>query len=356
MFRKRFLKLQNNLTQQKLTAVLICDTANIAYFTGYDNFSYLEREAYLLIGQNFQYIITDARYSEAVRKQIPHFLLYERSVTNPTVKLFAKLQSQIQTLGIEENELTVSEYKLLKKHFKYLKAFQTHQLRSIKDLEEISNIEISCKLGDLAFNYIVKKIKIGISEKEVAALLEKFIKEKGGEFSFPAIIAFGKNSSIPHHQTGQSKLQKGEVILLDFGVKFKNYCSDMTRTIFLGKPDKKQQLIYQTVLTAQNKAVEYITRLKKSGKTIKAQEVDKIARAYIKSQGFGDIPHSLGHGIGLQVHEHPSLSVGSREHLAEGMVFSIEPGIYIPGFGGVRIEDLYVLEKTQLRALTNSPK
>ncbi|MBI2334310.1 M24 family metallopeptidase, partial [Candidatus Daviesbacteria bacterium] len=165
--------------------------------------------------------------------------------------------------------------------------------------------------------------------------------------------AFGKNSSIPHHQTGDKRLTiNDKLILLDFGVKLNGYCSDMTRTIFFGKPSEKQRKIYETVLEAQKIAIRFIN----SGKKIKAKDVDKVAREYIKSMGFPDIPHSLGHGVGLEVHEHPYLSSKSKEELKEGMVFSIEPGIYIPDFGGVRIEDLFVLENRNLRQLTTSHK
>ncbi|MCR4305907.1 MAG: M24 family metallopeptidase, partial [Candidatus Daviesbacteria bacterium] len=189
------------------------------------------------------------------------------------------------------------------------------------------------------------------------------IRTKGAVISFPTIAAFGKNSSIPHHQTGNTKLgpesssgREGQVILLDFGVKFENYCSDMTRTIFFGKPTGKQKDIYNEVLESQQKAVDYIKGLIKTGQEIRSAGVDKVARDYILSKGYPSIPHSLGHGIGLEVHEHLSLSPKSKESLKEGMVFSIEPGIYLTDFGGVRIEDLFVYEEKGLRQLTVSPK
>ena len=275
-------------------------------------------------------------------------------------------------MGIEEDELTITEHKLLKKHFKKTKHFDIKAHRSIKTPEEIKKIEKAAKLGDLAFKYILKKIKTGITEKQLAYELEMFIKQNGAELSFPSIVAFGKNSSIPHHQTGDSILgeKNGQFILLDFGVKYQNYCSDMTRTIFFGNPTEKQEKIYKTVLTAQQKVIDFINSATGSGKIVKASEVDNIARDYIISKGYPTIPHSLGHGIGLEVHEHPSLSPKSKEFLKEGMVFSIEPGIYLKGFGGVRIEDLfcisktvpsetkglYVLEEKGLKQLTKSSK
>lgn len=357
MFKSKIKNLKDIMKGKKLDGVFISSVANIEYLTGYANFSKEEREAYILVGNNFQYIITDGRYAEAIRKEVPHFTLFERGHNAKTEDLFKKLKNKINTLGIEEDNLTVSEHKVIKKHFKKIKHFEVSKLRVIKVRDEIEKIKNACKLDDAAFKHILKQIKVGTTEKEIAKELENFIKEKGAKFSFPAIVAFGKNSSVPHHQTGNTKLEEsGQFVLLDFGVKLENYCSDMTRTLFFGKPSQKQKEIYKVVLEAQRKTVNFINKQIKSGKKVKAAQVDKVARDYIVSKGYPTIPHSLGHGIGLEVHEHPSLSPKSKEVLEKGMVFSIEPGIYIPGFGGVRIEDLFVLEKDKLKQLTTSPK
>ena len=366
MFEYRIKSLREKFLKEKLDGVLISSVSNISYLSGFTNFSALEREAYIFLGSDFAYIITDGRYTEAIKKQVPHLTVFERSHKNPTKNLFKKHQKEIKQLGIEEDNLTVTEHKKLRKHFQITKHFDVSHLRSIKTEEEIKKIEEACRIGDLAFKFILKKIIIGISEKEVAGELENFIRRKGAVVSFPPIVAFGKNSAVPHHQTGETKLTgNGEFVLLDFGAKHKDYCSDMTRTIFFGKPTNQQKEIYKTVLAAQQKAVDFINSAVKSGKEIKATDVDKVARDYIMSKGFPTIPHSLGHGIGLEVHEHPSLSLKSKETLKEGMVFSIEPGIYVPDFGsprfageagGGRIEDLFVLEKQGLRQLTDSPK
>lgn len=361
MLKGRLKKLKENLKKEKLDAVFVSSVSNISYLSGFSNFSKDEREAYLLIGQNFGYIITDGRYSEAVKIQVPHLKLFERSNNKSSEKLFKKHKKEINTLGIEEDNLTVAEHKILKKNFKNLKHFNVSSLRSVKNDEELSKIKKACQIGDLAFKYILKKIRVGVSEKEIAWELEKFVKEKDAEFSFPTIVAFGANSSVPHHQTGDTKLKVGDFVLIDMGAKVDSYCSDMTRTVFFGKPSKEQKEIYKIVLEVQQKAVEFLKRAIKNSKQIKSDrkvtgaEVDKLAREYIKSKGFPDIPHSLGHGIGLQVHEHPYLSPKSKEELKEGMVFSIEPGIYIEGFGGVRIEDLFVVGKNGLKQLTNAP-
>ena len=358
MLKDRLDQIKKQLKSSKLDAVFISSVSNITYLTGYANFSNIEREAYLIIGEDFQYIITDGRYSEAVKKEVPsHFTLYERNHKKTVEDLFKQLKSGIKEFGIEEDNLTVSEYKVVSKHFKKLKHFELGSLRGIKTKEEIKKIAQAAKIADKAFEFILKKIKVGVTEKEIGQDLERFINDQGVATSFPSIVAFGKNSSVPHHQTGNKKLDSGgQFVLLDFGVKFENYCSDMTRTVIFGEPSKKQKEIHAIVHEAQKKASEFLSARIKAGKAVIASEVDKVARDYIISKGYPSIPHSLGHGIGLEVHEHPYLSFKSKEELKEGMVFSIEPGIYLPDFGGVRIEDLYVLEKDELKQLTNSSK
>lgn len=354
MFDTRIAIVREYLAKEKLDAVLISSVANITYLSGQSNFSIIEREAYVFIGKNFAYIITDARYSEAIEKEVTHLKLYERGNGKSLEGLLKKHKNKIKVLGIEEDNLTVSEQKAMKKHFKKIRDFNFP--RSIKEKIEIEKIEAACKIADKAFRFVLSKIRAGMTEKELAIKIETFIRENGSELSFPTIAAFGKNSSIPHHHTGDTKLVNNNFVLMDFGVRWKNYCSDMSRTIFFGSPSGKQRKIHEVVLSAQKKAVDFANKQIKSGKKLKAFEMDEIARDYILSKGFSSIPHSLGHGIGIEVHERPYISPGSKEELKRGMVFSIEPGIYIPGFGGVRIEDLYVIEKNGLRQLTTSNK
>lgn len=354
IFEDRLKKVRQEILDQKLDTIFISSNATVAYLSGYSNFSSIEREAYLVIGQDFQYLVTDGRYTEAVKKAVPHFDIFERGSAQSTEDLFEKIIKKVKRLGIEEDDLKVTEYKFLKKHFKNLKHFESNQSRSIKDEDELLKIEKACKLGDEAFKFILKKIKAGVTEKEIAFELENFFKKNGADISFDPIVAFGVNSAIPHHQTGNTTLKEGQFVLLDFGAKYEDYCSDMTRTFVFGKSNQKQKEIYEIVYQAQQKAVEIAESSIKLNKKLIAAEIDKAAREYIRSKGYPDIPHSVGHGIGLQVHEHPFISLRSNEVLKEGMVFSIEPGIYLPGFGGVRIEDLFVIEKNGLKKLTNA--
>ncbi len=352
----RLKNLQSEIKSQNLDGALITSIPNIIYLTNYSAFSEVEREAFLLITPKDAFVFTDGRYSTAVKKLIPDFKLLEISSAKKFKDLLREtLQKlKIKKLGVEESNLKVSEFKSIKKVHKNLLDFKFQHHRSVKTSEEIKLIKKACEIGDNTFEFIQTKIKKDITEKELMFHLETFIREQGFEPSFKTIVAFGENSAIPHHQTGERRLKNGDFVLLDFGVKFKNYCSDMTRTLIVGKPSEKQKKIHEVVKDAQLKAFEYLKANYKKG--IKGSELDKIARDHILKSNSPSIPHSLGHGIGIEVHEHPYLGVNSKEILKEGMVFSIEPGIYLPELGGVRIEDLYVIEKTGVKQLTTSPK
>lgn len=352
-------KIQNELTKNKLDAILISSISNIIYLTGYSGFSKDEREAYLLIVKNKQYILTDGRYSHAVKTLIPNFKLIEITSKNPVKKILNQLRTKhkIKKIAFEGSNISFLEHRKLLNHFDDSNHRSFESLRSIKTSDEISKIEKACELGDKAFDYILKKIKLGISEKELAFEIEFFIKKHGADISFPPIVAFGKNSAIPHHQVTNNKLTNNQIILLDFGVKLNNYCSDMTRTVFFGRPTPEQKRMYETVLEAQKLAIASLTSDGGPERSRRnSSEVDRIVRDYILSKDYPTIPHSVGHGIGIEVHEAPHLSPKSKDILKKGMVFSIEPGIYIPNLGGVRIEDLVVLEKNNVRLLTHSPK
>ena len=354
--------------KNKLDAVLISSHSNIVYFTNYSGFSKEEREAYLFITDNKQYILTDGRYSQAVKTLIADFKLIEISPKLSAMDVLKKLvkKHKIKKLGFEGHSINFLEHKKLSSHFNNLNHFSLTSLRSIKNKEEILKIKKACELGDKTFSYILKKIKEGRSEKELAFEIEFFIKKHGADISFPPIVASGKNSAIPHHQTSDQRLTtKDKFVLLDFGVKLNNYCSDMTRTVFFGSANAELKRIYQTVLDAQQKSIEKINILMSQSSNIPASQIDRAARDYIIAKGYKTIPHSVGHGIGIDIHETPHLSPKSRDILKEGMVFSIEPGIYLPAeasakvgipAGGVRIEDLVVLEKSGPRLLTRSPR
>ena len=331
-------------------AQLISSAHHIAYLTNLYFFSETEREAYLIITKNKKYLITDKRYSDEARIKAKGFRIIESGTLNfisGEIEEFLKKEN-IKILGIEEKNLTVFEYKKIKKVI-YTKPLFLENLRSIKTHKEILQITKACNLTDLAFEYILKKIKVGISEKEIANELILFFRKNNADYSFPPIVAFGENSSIPHHEPSTVKLKKNQIVLLDFGVKINNYCSDMTRTIYFGKADKRFKEIYNLVLNAQKSAIEKI----KSGS--KASEIDNLARKVIKEK-YEDFSHALGHGIGLEVHEAPTISSRSKELLKNGMIFSIEPGIYIPGYGGVRIEDIVLVRDGKAELISKAKR
>jgi len=343
------------MIKQALDGTLISSVPDIIYLTGFSSFSLYEREAFLLVTKKNQYIFTDGRYTHAVKTQVDHFQLIEIGATTPFIKQLEKIikEEAIEKLGTDNHNLTAFEFERIKKTVKETKHFSPSEIRICKTIDEITKIKQACALGDKAFSYILKKLKPSMTEKEIAFTLEHFMRKNGADPSFDTIVAFGENAAVPHHKISNRKLKTRDLILLDFGIKHENYCSDMTRTIFLGKPTPEQKKVYETVHEAQQKAIE---TLKSSlAKPIQATLVDQAARDYIISQRYPSIPHSLGHGIGLEVHEDPTLGPNSEAFLQEGMVFSIEPGIYLPDNFGVRIEDLFAIQNNKLIQLTQSP-
>lgn len=337
-------KLLNNVD-----AILVSSVPNIKYLTGFTAFSPIERECFLLITKKENFLITDGRYIEAAKKSIKNFKIIDGgasqfiSTTNP-------LLSKIKVLGVEESDLTVEEFKKIKKQVKKTTPINIANFRIVKNEKEIAAIKKACKISDLAFEFGLTKLKIGVSEKEVANEIVNFIRNIADNISFHPIVAFGKNASLPHHESGDTRLRKNTIVLFDLGVWKNNYCSDLSRTVFFGKADRRFIDIYQTVLEAQEKAIKAV----RPG--IKVSDIDKAARDHIIQKGYPDIIHSVGHGIGIEVHENPTISVRSNKIIQENMVFTIEPGIYLPGFGGVRIEDVIVVGKNKGELISHAIK
>jgi Xaa-Pro aminopeptidase len=321
----------------------------------------MEREGYALLTKHSLYIFASGLNNEAVRKHIANKLIKlvtisPRSSLTKKVLLAIVRKEKIKRLGFEKYNLSFAEFERLREDLQVTLVpteYAVEELRTVKDREEVSAIAKACELGDKAFKHILMKIKLGMTEKELAFELEYFMRKSGADISFPPIVAFGSNSSIPHHVSSNERLTKNSWVLLDFGATVDNYCSDMTRTVFFGKANTKQKRIYETVRESQSRALAALASHKKSAR---ASRVDSAARDYIMRQGFPTIPHSLGHGIGIEVHELPHVSPKSKSILRPQMVFSVEPGIYIPVRGGVRIEDLVVLEPSGPKLLTKSPR
>jgi len=225
-------------------------------------------------------------------------------------------------------------------------------LRQVKTSDEIQILEKVCLITDEAMDTVTPDIVAGMTEKELSWLLEQAMRNLGGEkMSFDVIVAAGPNGALPHHRPDSSKLKSGDSVVIDMGCVYQNYCSDLTRTIVVDEPDDKFKNIYKTVLDAQIKAE------KEARPGMSGADIDDLARSVIRDAGFGEyFGHSLGHGVGLQVHEQPWISANSKNIVKPGMVFTVEPGIYIPGWGGVRIEDVVVMQETGVELLNKAKK
>ena len=262
----------------------------------------------------------------------------------------------INKIGFEQDKMTYGTYAAYKEQLGAAELVPVSQsvekLRLIKSSEEIKILKEAAKIADDAFSHILTVIKPGITEIEVANELEFYMRSQGADHSsFDMIVASGVRSSLPHGVASGKAIEKGDLVTLDFGAYYKGYCSDITRTVAVGEPDDELKRIYQTVFEAQAIGMRSI----KPG--ITGKQADAYTRDYISSQGYGDyFGHSTGHGLGMEVHESPALSARSDQMLEKGMVVTVEPGIYIPGKGGVRIEDDIVLTEEGNESLTHSAK
>ncbi len=351
--------LRSFLKTKRASGILITSPISVQYYTGFAGFSNEEREGFVLVTPDSVFLLTSTLYAGAV-KSLPGITsrIYSSDMPFHTLLRDTLKQTEMTSLGVEAHNLTLSEYTLVRKLTKIV-PLQIRHLRMKKTPDEINRIQRACAVADRALHLTKPRIKVGMTEKDIASLLEQEIRSQNATISFRPIVAFGINAAIPHHLSSTQKLKNNDLILIDFGAKIDGYCSDMTRTFFIGTPTKEQQHVYEIVAVAQEAAIRFLEE--KLNKTkgeirIKASDVDAISRNYVLQKGYPTIPHSLGHGIGLEVHEPPYIGPSSSELLAEGMVFSIEPGVYIPEKFGVRIEDLFTIQNHSLVQLTNAPK
>lgn len=349
----RLQKLRSLLKDKNTDACIVTGRPNTIYLSGFTGTT-----SFLLVGMDKAWLIVDFRYTIQAKEQafegVEVIELEESFYT--TINELIK-QNSYEIIGFEGNILTFSEYEKFKEKLTNAKKLVSlessiDQLRIIKDADEIEQIQQAVLLGDKVFDHIVKFIKPGMKETEISAEIEYTMKKLGAKgSSFETIVAAGHRSAMCHGTATDNVLKNGDAVVLDFGVNYRNYCSDMTRTIFIGEPNDQLKKIYNIVLKAQKAALEDIV----SG--MSGFDADKIARDIITDAGYGEtFGHSLGHGVGVEIHEEPRLSSKSLEVLKDGMVFSVEPGIYVEGLGGVRIEDMVVLVDGKLRNFTTSTK
>lgn len=353
MMQIRYEKLQKLLTEKKLDAVLVSDGYNMRYLSGFTGAT-----GYLLITKNSKTLFTDSRYTIAATAQAPDYIVVEVDAARDYCKVLNQVLTaeHIETLGFEANQMCYSTYEGLKARLEVKELVplggELADLRRIKTAEEIALHRQAEHIGDIAFEEILKELKPGVTELEVAAKLEYIMKMNGADkLSFESIVASGVNSSKPHAEPGHKKIESGDFVTMDFGCVYNGYCSDMTRTVVVGKANEKQKKIYNTVLKAQLAVLDML----KPGMPGKAY--DKVARDVIYGAGYeGYFGHGLGHSVGLEIHENPRFSMIEEDIIEAGMIMTVEPGIYIPDFGGVRIEDMVVMTENGYENLTYSKK
>ena len=349
---ENFQRVQKILQTLNLEAVLISNGYNMRYISGFAGAT-----GYLYISEKRHAVLTDFRYTlqaEAEAKDYEIITIgkggYEEAINDI-------LQTEkIDRLGFEAEDMLFASYTKLKDKLTVKELVPVGEeitfLRRIKTPTELEYIRRAEAIGDAAFTEILKVIKPGVTELEIAARLAFIMKMKGAQGeSFSAIVASGVNSSMPHAVPTQKKIENGDFLTMDFGCVYEGYCSDMTRTIVVGKASDKQKQVYNTVLKAQLAALDFI----KPG--YKGKEVDRVARDIIYAAGYeGCFGHGLGHSVGLFIHENPRFSMAEEEIILSGMIETVEPGIYIKDFGGVRIEDLVVITENGCENFAHSEK
>lgn len=347
----RLKKLRHSMANSKLDAILVTKKENYMYLSGFNGSS-----ANLVITEKEAVLITDFRYTEQAENQAQAYEIssYRGSIAKGLNDVLEN--RNIGILGFEDANLTVDKYLEYKEKLNVveLKAIGSmiEELREIKDEEEINLVRKAVKIADDTFSHILGFIRPGIAETELAAEMEYFMRKQGASgASFEIIVASGTRSSMPHGVASGKKLEKGDAIIFDYGAIYNGYCSDITRTVFLGNPCEELRKIYGIVLNAQLAASKGVK------KGTYGKDADMIARVMIENKGFGEnFGHGLGHGVGLEIHEEPRLSITGGKVMKNGMVVTVEPGIYVEGLGGVRIEDMVVVNDDHPLVLTASTK
>lgn len=342
-------KVRHILESENLDALIILSDYNRRYISDFTGTS-----GALIISNNENKLITDFRYIEQATNQATHFeIVNRRSGIIDEIKEIIK-NKQYKTVGFEGHLVSYDTFRELSQiDTNYVSIGNAiEKIREVKSPEEIDKIKYAAKIVNDTYNYILNIAKVGMTERELKALLESKMLELGADGpSFDTIVASGYRGALPHGVASDKVIEKGDMITLDFGAYYRGYCSDITRTFAIGEPDKKLKEIYNIVLQSQIKAIEEI----KPGMTTK--EADALSRDYIKAHGYGnEFGHSLGHGIGLDIHEGPVLSKNTNDTVQVNNCVTIEPGIYVDGLGGVRIEDDILITENGCEVFTKCTK
>jgi Xaa-Pro aminopeptidase len=339
------------MKKEAIDGFLVTSPYNLRYLT---NFTGTTGLAVITLDKAF--FVTDFRYTEQAAKQAQGYEIVQNA--GPIFDEVARIchEEEINALAFEETQVSFAEYTVLEDIIEESAlvpiAGMIENLREVKDETEIATIQQACHIADQAFSHILKMVRPGMTEIEVANQLDFFMRSLGAtSVSFETIVASGVRSAMPHGVASDKIIEQGDLITLDFGCYYNGYVSDMTRTFAIGDPGEKLKEIYQIVLDAQLQ----VLKAAKPGMT--GIELDAVARDYIASFGYGEaFGHSTGHGIGLEIHEGPNVSFRAEKAFVPGNVITDEPGIYLPGIGGVRIEDDLLITETGNKVLTHSPK
>ena len=340
--------LRNTMASLDLQGIIISNPINIKYLTNID------AEGILLVTRKENVYITDGRYVEAVHSILTiedEIIVY--NITDVSKDDYENFFMFCENVGFEENYVTYAKYKEYMHKFKINNFVETENIiekqRAIKDDEEIKNITTACEITDKCFSHLLDFIKPGMTEKQIAKEIDEFYNTNSDGLSFDTIVASGENSSKPHAVPTDRKIQEQDIITIDMGCKYNGYCSDMTRTIFVGSVPEYVKPVYDLVLKNQTQTLDQM----KDGENIRL--LTKMVENDFRLHNF-DLIHSLGHGVGLEIHERPFISYRNDNQLKENMVVTDEPGIYLPGKFGVRIEDTVLITKFGCINLTKSEK
>lgn len=340
-------RLEKLLAERELDRMLVTDLTNVRYLTGFTG-----TNGACVCGPGIRLFFTDFRYTERAAAEVEEWETL--TIGNDWLKgLGEHLEGRV---GFEDDQMAVRVLEKLKEKLPegvemVAAGGRVEELRRVKDAEELAKIAEASKLTDDVWDWALEQGLAGRAERDVARATEARIRELGADPSFPAIVAAGPNGALPHAEPGEREIGRGELVVFDMGAQLDGYCSDGTRTFATGEPGEEARAVYEVVRQAQRAGLEAI----KAG--VKGEDVDSAARAVIDAAGHGEhFGHALGHGVGLEVHEGPRLSQRSDDLLAPGEVVTVEPGVYLPGNLGVRIEDLVVVTEDGLDNLSSLPK
>ena len=340
--------LRNKLLSMDLQGMIVSNPVNIRYLTN------IQAEGILLVTRKENIFLTDSRYIEDVHNTLTLFdeiVVYD--MRGLSIDDYENFFMFCENVGFEENYVTYAKYKEYMHRFKINNFVETENMiekqRMIKDEEEIESIQKACKVTDDCFEYILGYIKPGMTEKQIAREIDDYYYKNAEGTSFDTIVASGENSSKPHAVPTDRKIQEKDIITIDMGCKINGYCSDMTRTIFVGEVPKNMKDVYDLVLKNQEQVLDDMH----DGASTK--QISKMVDNDFRLHNY-DLIHALGHGVGLDIHEGPVLSINSENTLKENMIVTDEPGIYIPGQFGIRIEDTVLINKGTCEPLTKSNK